>query len=44
MKSIDGNEDLNQTIASAIKLLEKSSDKEKEPLNNLGSSNDIDSE
>lgn len=42
MKSIDEKEDLRQTISSAVKLLEKNTEKTKEPLNNLGSSNNID--
>lgn len=37
MKSIDGNEDMRQTIASAVKVLESAVGKEDAPINNLGS-------
>lgn len=37
MKSIDGSEDMRQTIASAVKVLEAAVGKEDEPINDLGS-------
>ena len=37
MKSIDGSEDMRETIASAVKVLESAVGKQNAPLNDLGS-------
>lgn len=44
MKSIDGSEDMRQTIASAVKVLESAVGKQESPINDLGSQQSADSD